>query len=210
MPRILTTKLSRKLISLILALLIGSIFRTLRLSITPDSSRQHLDGEIFAFWHGKMMVGWLLAQRLYDNDKIHCVVSPSNDGEILSQALKRHGISLLRGSSSKNRELLRKNIKSKLLENHVIVVTPDGPRGPLRQMKYGLLKIASELALPMVFARIQFAKSIRLRSWDEFEIPFPFSRVEIHLTQISVPKFSSQEELKHYEKQLSQNLSAPH
>lgn len=88
------------------------LFATLKINVgyagekLPDDQR----GVMFAFWHGKMIAGWLLARRLYPKREISAVVSLSGDGQILSDTLDRLGFHLIRGSSSRGKEVVRRGI----------------------------------------------------------------------------------------------------
>src|SRR5439155_5565129 len=54
-------------------------------------------------------------------------------------------------------------------------ITPDGPRGPRRQLKPGVVMIASQSGLPIVPVGIGFVRAWRFGSWDHFALPIPGS-----------------------------------
>lgn len=164
-------------------------------------------GRLFAFWHGKMVYGWLLSQKLFPEHDIHAVVSLSRDGEILSRALDTMGFSLIRGSSSKGSDEVKNTMLGKIEKGGIVAVTPDGPRGPLHSFKYGTLRLASEQGIPIIFAAIRYGKTIQLKSWDKFEIPYPFSRVHVAFHHIEVPEMKNREALELLERQLSKQLA---
>lgn len=176
------------------------LYSTLRISIInrkeplPDRS----NGVVFAFWHGKMIVGWLLAQQLFPEIRPSAVVSLSQDGQILSKTLERLQFRLIRGSSSKGREQVKAGMLDALHNRGIIAITPDGPQGPLHRFKYGTIRLASEQRIPILFADMVFSRVKVLDSWDRFEIPLPFSKVAVTLHRIDVPAFSSEQQLRHY------------
>ncbi|MGA1101504.1 MAG: hypothetical protein ACO3VB_07020, partial [Opitutales bacterium] len=55
----------------------------------------------------------------------------------------------------------------------------DGSRGPKYQAKSGALLIAKASRSPVALLSFSYSNAIRLKSWDEFVIPLPFSRVEV-------------------------------
>jgi lysophospholipid acyltransferase (LPLAT)-like uncharacterized protein len=59
-----------------------------------------------------------------------------------------------------------------------VIITPDGPRGPCYKLGQGLVFLAQKNALPVVPVHVEYSRCIRLKSWDRFMIPLPFSRVE--------------------------------
>lgn len=181
------------------------LFATLKIEIEqtgetlPDDGR----GVMFAFWHGKMIAGWLLARRLFPRREISAVVSLSGDGQILSDALDRLRFRLIRGSSSRGKEVVRRNIGVALSSGGVVAVTPDGPRGPHHRFKYGTLRLAAQHRAPVLFAEIRYSNAHSLKSWDRFEIPLPFSRVKVTLHVVQVPDFSTDEAFRAWADELS-------
>ncbi|NTU53506.1 MAG: DUF374 domain-containing protein [Chlorobiaceae bacterium] len=172
-------------------------FATMKIEfILPDEGVPGKErGVVFAFWHGKMVTGWLLARRLFPDRPISAIVSLSGDGQILSETLDQLGFRLIRGSSSKGKEEVRTGITDALRNCGVVAVTPDGPRGPQHRFKYGTLRIASELRTPLLFAEITHSHPRVLKSWDRFEIPLPFSRITVRLHTIALPEFPGEEAL---------------
>ena len=60
-----------------------------------------------------------------------------------------------------------------------IAITPDGPRGPVYSMAPGVFKLAELSGAPIVPVWVEFENCWRLRTWDGFCIPKPFSTVRI-------------------------------
>ena len=153
-----------------------------------------------------MAVGWPLARTLFGRRPLKAVVSLSEDGAILSDALEALGFSLIRGSSSSKGDLVRNGIEACLLQGETVAITPDGPRGPQHRFKYGSLRIASKLRIPLLFADIRYRSAWRLKSWDRFEVPKPFSRVDVILRRIEVPEFAGENDLRAWCDSLSLEL----
>jgi lysophospholipid acyltransferase (LPLAT)-like uncharacterized protein len=195
--------ISRYLLPVALKLLYAS----LRISITPEPLKFSDNGAIIAFWHGKMITGWLLAKTLSPSKNITAVVSLSEDGRALADTLEQLGFSLIRGSSSKGGDQVKQTMQEALQKGDIVVLTPDGPRGPVNQFKYGTLRLASNNHYPIVFAEIRYAKKWTLKSWDQFEIPKPFSKTLVKLHLLELPEFNSEDALQLYTQQLSDRLS---
>ncbi|NTW83946.1 MAG: DUF374 domain-containing protein [Chlorobiaceae bacterium] len=179
------------------------LYASLRISVTPGNMLFPEKGAIFAFWHGKMAGGWLLAKKLFPGRKITAVVSLSKDGELLSDTLSRLGFSLIRGSSSRGGDEVKRSMLDALRKETVVVLTPDGPQGPPHQFKYGTIRLASANRYPLIFADINFANAWKLKSWDMFEIPKPFTRTDVRLHSFELPEFGNEEELRRYTSNLS-------
>jgi hypothetical protein len=195
----------------LLPVLLKLTFLTLQKSIKPQSIElDQSKGVFFAFWHGKMIVGWQLALYLFPGKTPLAIVSQSKDGEILANALEKLQFRLIRGSSSKGKEIIKSDSEAALKKGSLIAITPDGPRGPIETLKYGFIRMASETSTPIVFASIQYKNAwVFSKSWDRFQIPKPFSKATIKLTCIKVPQFKSEDELKSYTDQLSTTLKSP-
>ncbi len=193
----------------ILPLALKLLFASLRISIAPPLRERQLPakGAIVAFWHGKMITGWLLAKTLFPGEKIAAVVSMSEDGQALADTIERLGFLLIRGSSSRGGSEVKRAMQNAIQKENIVVLTPDGPRGPVNQFKYGTLQLASKNHYPLVFAEISYASKWKLKSWDQFEIPKPFSKTFVKLHILDLPDFTGEEELQHYSKTLSDRFS---
>ncbi len=131
---------------------------------------------VFALWHDELFAvpykrnGW----------PIFTIVSRSRDGEYLSRVLASQGLGTVRGSSSRGglAALLR---AAKLMqeERQHACITIDGPRGPRHEVKDGAIFLAHRVSSYIVPARVYYAKAKVFRSWDKFQLPWPFSRVHI-------------------------------
>ncbi len=147
---------------------------------------------IVAFWHAQMLAGWWIAR----HDAV-ALVSKSKDGEYLNTILRKWSYRSVRGSSSvSGKEALDEAIemmhegRSKRL-----VITPDGPRGPREVFKRGVFIASQELSLPLFFLSIEYKNAMTLpRSWDKFQIPYPFSSVTITPHLIDIGDFPSEPE----------------
>ena len=99
-------------------------------------------------------------------------------------------------------ELSAKNNKS-------VVITPDGPRGPLFAVKNGALIVSKECHIPIIPVRINYAnKFVLSKSWDKFEIPYPFTKCDVHFgNQYFYNEFLEEKELADFKNILSNEMS---
>ena len=167
--------------------LIGSFIRlltkTLRVRITDDShllSNPPGQGLIWMFWHNRMLIVPALYTR-YTRKFRHAAVltSASRDGAMLAAVMRQFGLSAVRGSSSRRGAQAMMECRRLLKQNYYIGITPDGPRGPLYNMQPGVIQLARLCAVPVVPISIEYEKAWRLKSWDKFFIPKPFSVVRV-------------------------------
>lgn len=152
---------------------------TLKVEVKNGSTVSSLEDEgknyILAFWHGVMLLPWYQHRK----KNMAALVSQSKDGELLSRVLGKWGFSLIRGSSSKGGSEALQSILKALSSGKSIAITPDGPRGPAHQFKPGAAVAAQRAQVPLVLLSVFYENKRRLRSWDSFEVPMPFSRVRL-------------------------------
>ena len=98
---------------------------------------------------------------------------------VLTAVLKRWGYRLTRGSSSTAGPEALAEMVAGVTMGHTLLITPDGPRGPARQMKRGALLVAQRTQRPLILLGVGYANAHTLRNWDRFQIPKPWSRVRL-------------------------------
>lgn len=152
--------------------IINLISKTWRINLTDELPPKP---SVVVFWHGLMLPGW----KVFENSNPTAIISLSKDGEILSELLKKWGVSLIRGSSSRaGSEALDEMIR--VAKNNILLVTPDGPRGPIFKFKAGALISSIRTGSPLYLTKILIKHKITFnRSWDKFEFPLPFSKIYI-------------------------------
>ena len=134
---------------------------------------------IITFWHGYMMPVW----RHFAHRNASAVVSLSKDGQFLSDLLERWDFDLIRGSSSRGGGEVLRRIVSKLNSN-IVLMTPDGPRGPRYEFKVGAIVAAQRTERPVYYCGVDIKgyKSFS-KSWDKFLFPRPFARIELRFSE---------------------------
>lgn len=170
------------------AILLRLWIRTLRIRIHTETfavdPRRFTRGFIYAFWHETMVVPAVVFARF----GIHVLISQHHDGEIITQVVRSLGFGVVRGSTTRGavralRELARQAGHANL------AITPDGPRGPRRQLQDGVVYIASRAGLAVVPIGFAFDRPWRMPSWDRFVAPRPFTRVVAYAGDaVTVPK----------------------
>lgn len=149
-------------------------------------------GRLATLWHGRMLVG----MRAHRDVPLDVLVSPSDDGSLVTVLLERFGFGTVRGSSNKNPARALRAILARLEQGATIVITPDGPRGPRHRVNPGPAWLARATGLPIVPCGFVCDRSWNLRSWDHFTIPKFGARVAlVYGEPIDVPEATSDEEL---------------
>jgi lysophospholipid acyltransferase (LPLAT)-like uncharacterized protein len=138
---------------------------------------------IVCFWHERIGT----APRTWPRGRaqpIRALVSLSRDGEFIARAMGAIGFSAIRGSSAKasapdkvkgGAEAFREALRW-LKAGNAVALTPDGPRGPRRQMAEGAPMLAKAAGAPVLFLGTACAPRIQLGGWDRGTLPVPFGR----------------------------------
>ncbi len=142
--------------------------------------RDHLEelerrglGFIYAFWHSRQV----FFTYTHRGAGVHVLVSRSRDGEIIARVMELSDIVAVRGSSSKGAAAGARELMDLARERKIIGLTPDGPRGPARKSKAGVVFLAQKTGLPILpIANALSRKLVFRKSWDSFQVPLPFSR----------------------------------
>ena len=147
---------------------------------------------IFSFWHNRIFfLSFFLYKYCHRKGLPLCVlISQSADGDFISGIVESWKGRTVRGSSSRGGFGAIKGLIKSVREGYAIVTTPDGPRGPKYVFKEGSIYIASVAQIPVVPVSCSFEKAWVLRSWDNFMIPKPFSKI---LVSIGEPQIISRD-----------------
>jgi lysophospholipid acyltransferase (LPLAT)-like uncharacterized protein len=122
------------------------------------------------------------------------IISQSEDGEIVTQAVNAMGLEVVRGSSSRSGAKGLLGLVRKLNEGKHAIITPDGPRGPKETVQMGIITLAKLSGYPILPAALDCTKKIRFNSWDHFIVPYPFGTIVYDTGEhIMVPKDADDE-----------------
>jgi lysophospholipid acyltransferase (LPLAT)-like uncharacterized protein len=140
---------------------------------------------IYVAWHARL----LLLPYLYRGRGVRALISLSEDGAMVSGLAARFGFVTVRGSSSRGGAEGLRALARAIGEGHSVVLVPDGPRGPREVLKAGVVALARLTGAHVVPLAFAASSEWRVRSWDEFRIPKPFSRCVVRFGEpILVPR----------------------
>ena len=150
---------------------------------------------IVAFWHGRMFL-LPFAFRRYAS-KVSILISRHRDGEFVARLVEALGFSTVRGSTGKGKGGDRAFLQmvNLLKSGKVVAITPDGPRGPREVVKPGIARLAKKTGVPIYPLTFSTGFGKKLGSWDEFLVPYPFSRCKVILGEPIFPQKYEEEEL---------------
>jgi hypothetical protein len=134
---------------------------------------------IFCVWHNRLPAALAsynaFARSRWPGQGLAAMISASRDGGVLANVVGRFGIQPIRGSTSRRGPQALLEATTWLERDYSIVITPDGPRGPVYQIQEGIIHLAQLTGCPIIPTANFTRWKIRLGSWDRFQIPLPFA-----------------------------------
>ncbi len=138
---------------------------------------------IGALWHNRLLIFPFVLRRFLPQRHGAALISASRDGDLLTDAITRFGFSVVRGSSSRLGASAILQLTQVLAAGRDIVITPDGPRGPAYELGPGMVFLAQRSGAAVMPVNMEYSSCWRVKSWDRFIIPRPFSKVRVILGQ---------------------------
>jgi lysophospholipid acyltransferase (LPLAT)-like uncharacterized protein len=159
--------------------LVNILCRSLRLTYVNKDVIEELERQkknyILGFWHGTMLLPWYINR----NKNFAGLTSKSKDGDLLAKILKKWNYKVLRGSSSEGGDIALGMMVDFARSGNSVAITPDGPKGPPHKLKAGAVVSAKKSELPLILVGVGFKKKRLLKSWDSFQVPKFFSKVNV-------------------------------
>ena len=137
---------------------------------------------IFCVWHNRLALSMALYRwgpcLAHPGRHMAAIVSASKDGAFLAAVLERFGVQPVRGSSSRRGPQALLELTSWAERGYDLAITPDGPRGPRYVVQEGAIALAQLTGLPLIPVSYSAARKFTLKSWDGFQLPWPFSKCQ--------------------------------
>ena len=128
------------------------------------------------------------------------MVSRSSDGDLIAPSLIAHGAIPIRGSGRKKGVDKGGTAALELLAEHVRDGSPaylaiDGPRGPRGHVQPGIARLALATDAAILVSSLRPRRCwILERAWDRFQIPKPFTSIEMYFAEPVLPLPGGSEE----------------
>lgn len=164
----------------ILYYILSILSKTLRIKVVKNENiKENEEHYIFVFWHNKLIAPSICLKNI---EKRAVLASPSKDGELISIPLEKMGFYMIRGSSDKNSTSSLIALLKMLKKGYSIGTPVDGPKGPIYEVKPGLIYLSLKSNKKIIPIGVAFEKKwIFKRAWDKFEFPKPFSKVLFYM-----------------------------
>jgi len=168
---------------------------------------------IFCTWHNRLALSLHVfknyVQRRQPSRRLAALVSASKDGGLLARVLELYGVEPVRGSSSRRGPQALLELTSCSERGLDLAITPDGPRGPCYIVQDGVMALAQLTGRAIVPVSYHLSWKWRLKSWDRFQVPLPFTRCVAELGKpLRVPREISAGERDELRRQLEEQMKA--
>jgi lysophospholipid acyltransferase (LPLAT)-like uncharacterized protein len=186
--------------------------------MAPVRGAGHLDrlqadgtAAILSYWHQmQIFAARYLLVRAQRGLKVSFLTSPSVSGEVPAAIIRRFGAGVLRGSSKRSAGQALKEMYEVLVGAKTsLVITPDGPTGPLHEFKPGTIMLARMTRAPIILIAYAAKPCIRWNSWDRFILPLPFAKVAVAVAEpYQVPPGTGTDDLGRVRQELEARMAA--
>lgn len=181
----------RKMVSKILAFGISTIGKMLT-KLVLSTCKWHVKGLetftafankekcILMLWHNRLAIASFILYRYAKDFQYAALVSNSRDGELINALVRSYKTGkTIKVPHDSRHEALRTLIRHMKENQDVIIITPDGPRGPSYEVKPGIALAALSTDAYVFPLTWKADKYWELKTWDKLRFPKPFSRIDV-------------------------------
>jgi lysophospholipid acyltransferase (LPLAT)-like uncharacterized protein len=161
------------------------------------------DHYIYCLWHDAVL-GVIFGGKPID---MAGLVSQHEDGSYLADAMEAVNITPIRGSSRRGGTVAMKQMIDAAAKKHIAIAT-DGPRGPRRVVKEGIVFLAAQSGKAILPAGVSATRAWRPRGrWSDMLVPKPFSKLVIVVgAPITIPAEATREEREVWRQRIQQEM----
>ena len=131
---------------------------------------------VLTLWHNRILFTACFVRKAI-LQKMAVLISNSRDGEYISTFIRFFGLNVVRGSSSKGGAQALIELINEIKKGLSVILTLDGPRGPKYTIHPGAIAIAQMQSVPILPLSVNAESYWQLKSWDNTQIPKPFTKV---------------------------------
>jgi lysophospholipid acyltransferase (LPLAT)-like uncharacterized protein len=131
-------------------------------------------------WHNRLALVPFILYRFTPQFIFAALISASRDGDMLSTVVLSYKQGrVIKVPHQARYQALKELIRSIEEEDQIVIITPDGPRGPRYELKPGVAVAALETEASVIPLNWTADKFWELKTWDRLRIPKPFAKIKI-------------------------------
>ena len=169
-------KIKVVLSSIILKIFYGLNRKDVRGRANYIDSIKNGNSVIIAVWHGHLL------SIVYDlrNENVSAIAGTHKDADLISKVATLWGWTMIRGSSKEKGEVAyRDMIRTLKKPGSILFITPDGPTGPRRIPKLGIIRAAQATNAVIIPTSVRSTRHWGFDNWDRFYLEKPFGKIYI-------------------------------
>lgn len=150
-------------------------------------------GALILFWHGRIAQATACLPFLRGKARA-VMISLSRDAGFIADAARALNVSVVRGSTGRPGATLDKGgatafraAMKVVTRGGMMLLTPDGPRGPAEQVQAGAAQLARAARAPVLLLGLDARPAFTLGSWDRASLPLPFARAALVVQRVDPP-----------------------
>lgn len=127
----------------------------------------------------------------------------------MAEAAKSNGMGMITLSGDNDAAGLKQAVRL-LRRGECLGITPDGPKGPNRRLKPGVIELASMGGARIVLVSFSARRAIEMSTWDRYLVPMPFTRgvFVVHEEFFEVPRRLSEKDKQALTERIESALTA--
>ncbi|WP_168201239.1 lysophospholipid acyltransferase family protein [Qingshengfaniella alkalisoli] len=157
---------------------------------------------VLCCWHSRLAMTPYL--RDWDDHRLTVMASEHADAQIAVASVEARGIDVILIATSGDKSGPLKAAIRALSKGSSLGITVDGPFGPREEAKSGALVIAGMAGVQAAPCSFAVKRCIRLKTWDRFVVPLPFSKGVLAVGDgFTPPKTMTHDEMREARKRLT-------
>ncbi len=129
-------------------------------------------------WHNRLTIVSEILFKVDPKTVFAALISKSRDGDPLATLANSYATGkAIRVPHDRKHQALKTVIETLKATNEVVIITPDGPRGPRYLVKPGIAVAAKETNASIIPFTWVSSKFWQIKSWDRMIFPKPFSKI---------------------------------
>jgi len=135
---------------------------------------------ILMLWHNRLAIVPFILCHYTPRFQYAAVISASRDGDILSHIAHSYpNGQAIRVSHQARYQALRDIVRYTEEQKGIVIITPDGPRGPRYEVKPGIALAALETQAYVVGLNWKANRYWEFKTWDRLRLPKPFTTIHV-------------------------------
>ncbi len=149
-----------------------------------EVAQKNRNSVMLATWHGQTMTFVSFFLTFYDVSRFVMLMPDDSRGRVLEIYARKSGskpfpVDLTEEGGMRSARKILKLVQM-IKGGQDGYINPDGPSGPAYVIKPGVTYIAQKAGVRVVPMGAYCRHAYRLNRWDQYLIPFPFSRISVY------------------------------